>query len=234
MRFLNRFFGLSAAGTTVATEVRAGVVTFLTMAYILFVNPQILAGAGMPANDVAVATALASAAATLVMGLAANYPFALAPGMGLNAYFTYGVVGAMGVSWQVALAAVFVEGALFLALSATGARAALLRAIPTSIKVATMSGIGLFLAIIGLEGAGIVADHPATLVTLGDVGSPGALLALAGLVLIAVLLAAEVRGAILIGILAVTAICWLAGISAPFRHPCSGVTAEIERDAAPP
>lgn len=213
MSRLDRFFGLTAAGTTVATEVRAGVVTFLTMAYILFVNPQILSQAGMPAADVAVATALASAAATLVMGLAANYPFALAPGMGLNAYFTYGVVGAMGVSWQVALAAVFVEGVLFLVLAATGVRTALLRAIPTSIKIATMSGIGLFLAIIGLEGAGIVVDHPATLVTLGDVGSPAVLLSLVGLVLIAVMLAADLKGAILIGILAVTAICWLAGIS---------------------
>ncbi len=213
MNFLDRFFGLRAAGTTAATEVRAGVVTFLTMAYILFVNPQILSEAGMPAADVAVATALSAAAATLVMGLAANYPFALAPGMGLNAYFTYGVVGAMGVSWQVALAAVLVEGVLFLALAVSGARAALLRAIPTSIKTATMSGIGLFLAIIGLQGAGVVADHPATLVTLGDVGSRAVLLSLCGLVVIAVLLAAGVRGAILLGILAVTLICWVAGIS---------------------
>ncbi len=215
VRFLDRFFGLEAQGTTVGTEVRAGVVTFLTMAYILFVNPQILAEAGMPASDVAVATALAAAAATLVMGLAANYPFALAPGMGLNAYFTYGVVGAMGVSWQVALAAVLVEGVLFLALAATGVRAALMRAIPTSIKVATMSGIGLFLAIIGFQGAGLVADHPATLLTLGDVASPGAVLALAGLVVIAVLLAVELKGAILIGILTVTVACWLTGVSAP-------------------
>ncbi len=215
MDFLDRFFGLRAQGTTVGTEVRAGVVTFLTMAYILFVNPQILAEAGMPASDVAVATALAAAVATLVMGLAANYPFALAPGMGLNAYFTYGVVGAMDVPWQVALAAVFVEGLLFLVLAATGVRAALLRAIPTSIKIATMSGIGLFLAIIGFKGAGLVADHPATLVTLGDVASPPVLLAIAGLVLIAVLLAVELKGAILIGILAVTFACWLTGVSTP-------------------
>ncbi len=215
MRSLDRFFGLKDRGTTAGTEVRAGVVTFLTMAYILFVNPQILAEAGMPANDVAVATALAAAAATLVMGLVANYPFALAPGMGLNAYFTFGVVGAMGVPWPVALAAVFVEGILFLALAATGVRAALLRAIPASIKIATMSGIGLFLALIGFKGAGLVADHPATLVALGDVTSPPVLLSIAGLMLIAVLLAMELKGAILIGIVAVTLVCWLAGISAP-------------------
>ena len=215
VEILERLFHLHDNDTTVVTEVRAGVVTFLTMSYILFVNPQILSQAGLPASDVAVATALASAAATLVMGLAANYPFALAPGMGLNAYFTFGVVGAMGVPWPVALAAVFVEGALFLVLAVTGVRSALLRAIPGSIKIATMSGIGLFLAIIGFQGAGLVADHPATLVTLGDVTEPTVLLALAGLILIAVLMAAEVKGAILIGILGVTAVSWLAGISAP-------------------
>ncbi len=192
---------------------RAGVVTFLTMSYILFVNPQILSQAGLPASDVAVATPLAAAVATLVMGLYANYPFALAPGMGLNAYFTFGVVGALGVPWPVALAAVFVEGLLFLALAATGVRTALLRAIPTSIKIATMSGIGLFLAIIGFENAGLVVDHPATLVTLGDVRSPTVLLALAGLVVMTVLLAGRVKGAILIGILGVTVVCWFSGLS---------------------
>jgi AGZA family xanthine/uracil permease-like MFS transporter len=213
MSGLERFFRLQEHGTDVGTEVRAGVVTFLTMAYILFVNPQILSQAGMPADDVAVATALASAVAALVMGLWANYPFALAPGMGLNAYFTFGVVLGLGVSWQVALAAVFVEGVLFLLLAVSGVRAALLRAIPTSIKIATMSGIGLFLAIIGFEGAGLVVDHPATLVTLGDVTSPLVLLALLGLVAIAVLMALEVKGAILIGILAVTVACWVLGLT---------------------
>ena len=208
MSALERFFRLKEHGTNVATEVRAGVVTFLTMAYILFVNPQILSQAGMPADDVAVATALAAAVAALVMGLWANYPFALAPGMGLNAYFTFGVVLGLGVSWQVALAAVFVEGILFLVLAVSGVRAALLRAIPHSIKIATMSGIGLFLAIIGFENAGLVVDHPATLVTLGDVKAPLVLLALIGLVVIAVLMARKVKGAILIGILAVTVACW--------------------------
>ena len=215
MAALERWFALEAHGTRIGTEVRAGVVTFLTMSYILFVNPQILAQAGLPPDDVAVATALASAAATLVMALAANYPFALAPGMGLNAYFTFGVVEALGVSWQFALAAVFVEGALFLVLAVTGIRSTLLRAIPDSIKVATMGGIGLFLAIIGFQGAGLVVDHPATLLTLGDVQSPAVLISLAGLLGITVLLVLRFPGAILVGILGVTGVAWLTGLSAP-------------------
>ena len=214
-RTLDRWFHLRERGTTAATEARAGVVTFLTMAYILFVNPQILAQAGMPAEDVAVATALASAAATLLMGLLANYPVALAPGMGLNAYFTFGVVQGLGVSWQVALAAVFVEGVLFLLLAVSGARTALLRAIPEPLKLATMAGIGLFLAAIGFQNAGWVADHPATLVTLGDLTAPAPLLALGGLVVIVALLARRVTGAILIGILAATAAAWALGVAAP-------------------
>ena len=215
MRALERYFGLEAAGTTLTTEVRAGLVTFLTMSYILFVNPQILSEAGMPANDLVVATALASAAATLAMGLWANYPFALAPGMGLNAYFTYGIVQGLGVAWQVALAAVFVEGIFFLVLSVTGVRAALMHAIPTSIKIATMCGIGLLLAIIGFNSAGLIVDHPATLITLGDVRSPRVVLALLGLLVMSVLASARVRGAILIGIFGVTVACWSLGISAP-------------------
>lgn len=212
---IERFFALKERGTTLGTEVRAGVVTFLTMSYILFVNPQILAQAGMPAQDVAVATALAAAAATLAMGLLANLPFALAPGMGLNAYFTFGVVQGLGVSWQVALAAVFVEGIIFLVLAVTGARSALMRAIPESIKIATMSGIGLFLALIGFQNAGLVVDHPTTLVTLGNLADPKTILAVGGLILIAALLAAKVRGGILIGVLLITLICWLSGISPP-------------------
>jgi len=210
---LERLFHLSELGTTPSTEVRAGVVTFLTMSYILFVNPQILSQAGMPAADVAVATALAAALATLVMGLWANYPFALAPGMGLNAYFAFGVVIGMGVSWQVALAAVFIEGLLFIVLAATGARRALVEAIPTTIKLATTAGIGLFLAMIGFQNAGLIADSPATLVTLGDLGSPTLLVALAGFVLTAALVVAGVKGGLLIGILAVTVVCWLTGLA---------------------
>ncbi len=211
---LERLFKLRQRRTSAATELRAGAVTFLTMSYILFVNPQILSQAGLPARDVVVATALASAVATLVMGLYANYPFALAPGMGLNAYFTYGVVRGMGVSWEVALAAVFVEGILFLLMAIGGMRSALLRAIPKAVKVAIMSGIGLFLTLIGLENAGVVTRNPNTLVGLGDVTDPKVILALVGIVLIAALLAARRKGAILIGILALTAIAWIAGLAA--------------------
>ncbi len=210
---LDRLFRLREHGTTPATEVRAGVATFLTMGYILFVNPQILAEAGMPADDVTLATALASAVATLVMGFYANYPFALAPGMGLNAYFTFGVVIGMGVSYPVALAAVFIEGLLFLLLTAGGVRTAIINAIPQTLKTATMSGIGLFLAIIGLKNGGVIVDHPETLVTLGDVQSPAVLLTLFGLVLMGALLTRKVPGALLIGILAVTLIAWLAGLA---------------------
>jgi len=218
VQILERVFGLAARGTSVGREVRAGAATFLTMSYILLVNPQILGQAGLPEGDVAVATALAAAIATLVMGLWANYPFALAPGMGLNAYFAFGVVAGMGISWQVALAAVFIEGLLFLGLALSGARAALMRAIPASIKVGTMSGIGLLLAMIGLQNAGVVVDHPKTLVTLGDLHSTTVLLALSGLLLITVLLTLRVKGAILIGVVAVTLVCWFGGITeAPER-----------------
>lgn len=208
-------FGLERAGSTVATEIRAGATTFLTLSYILFVNPQILSLAGLPRADVVVATAIASAAATLIMGLWANLPFALAPGMGLNAYFTFGVVGAMGVEWQIALAAVFIEGILFLILAVTGARGAIVRAIPTQIKVATMAGIGLFLSMIGLQSAGLVVDHPDTLVGLGDLGAAPTLLALAGLLTMAALVARRVRGGILYGILLVAVVAWFSGISPP-------------------
>lgn len=215
---LERIFHLRQRGTTAATEARAGLTTFLTMAYILFVNPQVLAQAGMPAADVAVATALAAALATLLMGLLAGYPFALAPGMGLNAYFTFGVVHGLGVSWQVALAAVFVEGVLFFALAVSGARGALMSAIPEPLQRATMTGIGLFLAVIGFQNAGWVVDHPVTLVTLGDLAAPEPLLALGGLLAIGALLARRVPGAVLIGILAVTAAAWSLGIApAPER-----------------
>ena len=210
---LDRLFRLREEGTTPGTEVRAGVATFLTMGYILFVNPQILAQAGMPANDVTLATALAAAVATLVMGVYANYPFALAPGMGLNAYFTFGVVLGMGVPYPVALAAVFVEGLLFLLLTAGGIRAAIINAIPSTLKTATMSGIGLFLAIIGLKNGGLIVAHPETLVTLGDVQSAPVLLTLFGLALMGALLTRKVPGALLLGILTVTSITWVFGLS---------------------
>ena len=211
---LDRLFHLSDRRTSVAAEARAGTATFLTMAYILLVNPQVLAQAGLPAADVAVATALSAALATLLMGLWANYPFALAPGMGLNAYFTFGVVLGMGVPWQTALAAVFVEGVLFLLLSLGGIRALIVSAIPGPIKIATTAGIGLFLALIGFQNAGLVVANPATLVGLGEVRSAPVLLALGGLVLVAALMARRVPGALLVGIGAVTAAAWAAGLAA--------------------
>lgn len=213
MQGIIRFFAIEERGSSIGTEIRAGLTTFLTMAYILFVNPQILSATGMPAQDVAVATALAAAIATLMMGLYANFPFALAPGMGLNAYFTYGVVLGMGIDWPVALTAVLVEGVLFMALAMTGARTMLINAIPRSIKIATMTGIGLFLAIIGFENARLTVDHPATLVTLGDLHDPTVLLALLGTVLIGALMVKKIKGAVLIGILAVTGIAWLTGLT---------------------
>lgn len=211
--WLDRTFQISERGSSVPTELRAGFVTFLTMAYILLVNPQILSDAGMPAADVVFATAVASAIAMIVMAFYANYPFALAPGMGLNAYFAYSVVQGMGVSYTTALAAVFLEGLLFLALAFGGIRAAVLNAIPMTLKAAITSGIGLFLTIIGFQNAGIVVSSPATLVTLGDLASTGVLLSLMGLALIGVLLARGVTGAIMIGIVAVTALSWILGAS---------------------
>ena len=212
--WLDRTFLVSERGSTIATEVRAGIVTFLTMAYILLVNPQILADAGMPAADVVFATAVASAVAMAVMAFYANYPFALAPGMGLNAYFAYSVVQGMGVSFTTALAAVFIEGLLFLALAFGGIRAAVLNAIPMTLKAAITSGIGLFLTIIGFQNAGIVVSSPATLVMLGDLTSASVLLSVLGLVLIGVLLARGVTGAIMIGIVVVAGLSWGIGLAA--------------------
>jgi adenine/guanine/hypoxanthine permease len=218
MNALDRHFRISERGSSIGTEIRAGVATFLTMAYILFVNPQILAEAGMPVEDVTLATALAASIATMVMGLAANYPFALAPGMGLNAYFTYGVVLGMGVSYQTALAAVFVEGLLFLLLAFGGIRTAVVNAIPPNLKRAITAGIGLFLTIIGFSSAGFIQASPATLVTLGDLTSTAAVIALGGLLLMAAMLSRGWSGAILIGIIAMTAVAWTTGLSpAPKR-----------------
>jgi AGZA family xanthine/uracil permease-like MFS transporter len=215
MEVLEHFFRIRERNSTVGTELRAGLVTFLTMAYILVANPHILAEAGMPVDDVTVATALGAAAATLLMGVYANFPFALAPGMGLNAYFTYGVVKGLGVDWRVALTGVFLGGLIFLALSFGGIRTAILRAIPLSIKQATTAGIGLFLALLGLRGAGLVTGSPATLVTLGDVRAPGPLLSLAGLLLVTLLMVRKVKGALLIGIGVVAVAAWGLGLAAP-------------------
>jgi AGZA family xanthine/uracil permease-like MFS transporter len=201
---LERLFKLSEHGTSVRTELLAGLTTFLTMAYIVFVNPAILGDAGMPKGAVFVATCLIAALGTLIMGLYANYPIALAPGMGLNAYFAYVVVLGMGIPWQTALGAVFISGCLFLIVTLTGLREVILRAIPASLRVAITVGIGLFLAIIALKSAGIVAPSKATYITLGDLHQPAPVLAALGFFAIVVLDKRKVPGAILLGILAVT------------------------------
>ena len=201
---LDRFFGLTAAGSSVATELRAGLATFLTMAYIMFVNPAILEKAGMDHGAVFVATCLAAAAGSLIMGLYANYPIALAPGMGLNAYFAFTVVPELGGNWQLALGLVFLSGVLFFALSLSPLRAWLIDAIPISLKLGIAAGIGFFLALIALQNAEIVADDPVTLVKLGDLSKPQAWLAAAGFLLIAGLAVRKIPGAIILGVLAVT------------------------------
>ena len=175
------FFELEAHGTTVKTEVLAGITTFMTMAYILVVNPGILSAAGMDAGGIFTATAVASAVATLVMGLWAKLPFALAPGMGLNAFFAFGVVLGMGYSWQMALTAVFLEGIIFLILTAFNVREAIINCIPDNVKKAVSVGIGLFIAFIGLQGAGIIVNNDATLVSMGSITSGTGLLAIIGL-----------------------------------------------------
>ncbi len=210
---LNSIFKLSEHGTTVRTEILAGVTTFLTMAYITFVNPAILSDAGMDFGAVFVATCLAAAIGSFVMGFFANYPIALAPGMGLNAFFTYGVVLGMGHSWQVALGAVFFSGILFVILSVLPVREWLINAIPKTLKMAISAGIGLFLAIIAMKNAGIVVDNPATFIALGDMQSEPVLLAFAGFFLMVALDSRKVPGAIIIGILATTAAGIVLGIS---------------------
>jgi adenine/guanine/hypoxanthine permease len=204
--FLDRYFGLRQHGTGVRTEMLAGLTTFLTMVYIIFVNPQILANAGMDKGAMFVATCLAAAASTLIMGLYANYPIALAPGMGLNAFFAFTVVLTYKYTWQQALAAVFLSGVIFFLISVFRIRQYVIEAIPHNLKLAVSAGVGLFLGIIALQTSGIVVDHPATLVTLGDLKKPAALLAIAGFVLIAALNARNVIGGTLLGILAVTLI----------------------------
>ncbi len=202
---IERLFNIAERGSTVRREVIAGITTFLAMSYILFVNPMILADAGMDTGAVFVATCVAAAVGTLIMGLYANFPIAQAPGMGLNAFFTYGVVLGLGIPWQIALGAVFLSGILFLSLSVLPIREWIINAIPMELKLAISAGIGLFLIIIGMSNAGLVVDNPATLVGVGDLTSAPVALAIFGFLLIAVLDARRVPGAIVIGIL-VTAI----------------------------
>ncbi|MDR3428360.1 MULTISPECIES: NCS2 family permease [Silvimonas] len=210
---LEAFFKLKEHGTDVRTEVLAGFTTFLTMAYIIFVNPSILSMTGMDFNAVFVATCIAAAVGSAVMGLVANYPIALAPGMGLNAYFTFTVVKGMGVPWQTALGAVFISGIIFLAVSLFKVREAIVNAIPHSLKLAISAGVGIFLALIALKSAGVVTASPATLVTLGNIHAPQTLLAVFGFFLIIALEYRRIPGSIIIGILTVTVIAVLMGLS---------------------
>jgi AGZA family xanthine/uracil permease-like MFS transporter len=202
-------FQLKEHGTDAKTEFIAGLTTFMTMAYILAVNPSILSEAGMPGGEVFTATVIASIVGTVLMALLANLPFAMAPGMGLNAYLTYSVVLTMGYSWQFALLAVFVEGIIFIILTILPVREAMVRAIPKNLKLGIAGGIGLFVAFIGLQDAGIVTDS-STLVTLGDITAAGPCLALVGFIIIAILHQKNVKGDILIGIFAT----WILGILA--------------------
>lgn len=208
---LEKLFQLKAHGTDVRREVIAGITTFLTMAYIIVVNPSILSATGMDFGAVFVATCLAAAIGTLIMGLWANYPIALAPGMGLNAFFSFTVVGSMGYSWQVALGAVFLSGFIFFLLSVFRIREWIINSIPMSLRFGISAGIGFFLALIAFKNAGIVVDNPATLVGLGDLESLHSLLFFAGFLLICALSYRQVTGAVMIGIIAVTVAAMVLG-----------------------
>jgi AGZA family xanthine/uracil permease-like MFS transporter len=212
---LESFFQLTENNTNIRTEIAAGVTTFLTMAYIIFVNPAILSEAGVPFAGALFATCLASAVGSLLMGLLANYPFALAPGMGLNAYFTYTVVKGLGHDWRVALGAVFLSGVAFLVLTLARIRTLIVDAIPLTLKTSVAAGIGLFIAFIGLKNAGLVVASPATLVTLGHITAKPVLLMLGSLLLTAALAARGYKSAIIIGILAVTAAAIVLGVAKP-------------------
>jgi AGZA family xanthine/uracil permease-like MFS transporter len=205
---LETYFEFEHLGTNWRTEVLAGVTTFLTMAYIVLVNPAILADAGVPLPAVTAATCLSAAFGSILMGIIARYPIALAPGMGLNAYFTYTVCLKMHVPWQTALGAVFLSGVIFLALTAFGIRQMILRAIPHQLYAAVASGIGLFIAFIGFQHAGLVIRDPNTLVGMGNIRNPTAYLSLFGLVLMVALEIRKVKGSILIGVLTITGIAW--------------------------
>jgi AGZA family xanthine/uracil permease-like MFS transporter len=210
---LERYFQFKELGADWRTEVLAGFTTFMTMAYVVFLNPAILHETGMPLAAVTAATCLSAASGSFLMGGFAKYPIALAPGMGLNAYFTYTVVKGMGVAWQAALGAVFLSGVAFLLLTAIGVRQLIISAIPFELYSAVAAGVGLFIALIGFRNSGIIVPSPATTVTLGNLHEPGTLLAIFGLLLIAALLAWRVRAAMLIGIVATTAIGLITGVA---------------------
>ena len=209
---LEKLFRLQESGTTVKREIVAGCTTFMTLSYIIFVQPAVLSAAGMDSGAVMAATCITSALAMVLMALLANYPIALAPGMGHNFYFTFTVCLTLGVSWQNALGAVFIAGVLFILLFFVGLREKVMTILPVSLRNAIPAGIGLLIALVGLEWAGLIVDHPATYVTLGDLKSPPALLSLFGIIVIAVLFALKVRGAILVGILASTIVGLITGM----------------------
>ena len=213
MKWLDQYFGVTEKGSSLRTEFLAGLATFLTMAYIIVVNPAILSSAGLDFGSVFVATIVAAVVGSAIMGFWANWPVALAPGMGLNAFFTFGIVLGMKQPWEVALGAVFVSGVLFLVLSLTGLREWVINSIPKSLKLGIGAGIGMFLAIIGLKNAGVVVDHPATLVGLGDFTSLPVLLFLAGFCIMVVLDRLRVPGSIVIGVIAVSIVGWVTGTS---------------------
>lgn len=213
---MESWFKFKERSTSIRTELLAGITTFFTMVYIVIVNPGILSQAGMDFNGVFVATVLASIIGTLIMGLAANYPIVIAPGMGLNAYFAFSVVGGKGVSWETALGAVFIAGVLFILLSLTSFRFMLLDAIPASLKHAITAGIGLFITFIGLQNSGIIVSSPATLLTLGSLVEPQAVLTIAGLIITLILMAYRVKGYLFIGML-ITGI--IAGASGLLKLP---------------
>lgn len=211
-------FGLKSHNTSIRTEVLAGFTTFLTMAYIVVVNPTIMADAGIPVAAAAAATCIAAGFGSILMGLLSNYPLALAPGMGLNAYFTYTVVKGMGIPWETALGCVFLSGAAFLILTLAGVRQLIVNAIPRSLFAAVGGGIGLFIAFIGLKDAGVIVANSATTVGLGDLTSPTVALSLLGLAVIAIMQAWRIKGAILIGIVATSLVGWGLGLT----HPVPG------------
>lgn len=209
---LEKLFKIKAHGSSVKNELIGGVTTFATMAYIIFVNPQIMAASGMDAGAVFVATCIGAAIGCLLMGLFANWPVGLAPGMGLNAFFSFTVVSEMGYSWEVALGAVFISGILFVGMSFYKVRQWIIESIPVSLRYSMTAGVGLFLGLIGLKTAGIVVENPATLVSLGDFTKPEALLAAIAFLIIAVLSERKIFGAVLIGILSVTLVGMMLGL----------------------
>ena len=211
--FVERFFKVREKGSTVRTELLAGMTTFIAMAYILFVNPNILADAGIPKEAAIASTIWIAALASLAMGIFANYPVALAPGMGLNAFFAYYVCGVLGLHWTVALGAVFFSGVLFLILTVSGIRQSIINAVPRDLKYAISVGIGLFIAFIGLKGTGLIVENSATYVSLGHVTAPTTLLSLFGLLLTAALMARNVHGSILIGIFVTTILAMILGMT---------------------